>query len=512
MKILLVDDEIMAMNYFESLIDWKKLGHEIVKKITNPNKGLEYLINHNVDIVFIDIRMPVMDGITFCKKVLNLNVNTKCVLLTSYCDFEYARSAIKIGVSDYLLKQDIDEKSLNEILIKVEKELQSNKLSSKIHVTNIIRNKLGHNLNFSPTDLEFIRKYYKLDDKMIKIFLWLPYTQYFKTTQNRLDKEEKILENMLNNISYKEILNIDLLNGSYLSLLSYPKDYSPVEKQEIYSISDNIVNNLKKKTLVGYACIPSISFMNIENIPQVFNKVMARSKYLVFYPRYHVILPKDVIKKSIEFSVDDLNNNIEDLFNSLSTDRDNCKNITSKIFKALLATLDYDTLNLFTRKMRKRTIQYCEEKNYTNALSIIEHNENIYSIHDINKYFDNVIDAIQKEVSELQKMNYSQKVNIAIRFIRNNYSKDIGLIDIANEVGVSRERIRHLVKKETGKTISDILLTIRMDKAKELIVDPKLKIFEIAEKVGYNSSSYFCSVFKKYYGLGPFEYRENNDE
>ena len=103
-KVLIVDDEKYVRMGIKSETDWSLIGCEVVGEASNGIEGLEAAENLRPDLVLSDIRMPKMDGIEMAEKILERYPGTKVIFLTAYNEFEYARQAIRIGVSDYLLK------------------------------------------------------------------------------------------------------------------------------------------------------------------------------------------------------------------------------------------------------------------------------------------------------------------------------------------------------------------------------------------------------------------------
>ena len=111
----IVDDEPIIRIGMEKMLDWKALGFEIVCMAQNGKQALEQLQVEQVDLIITDIEMPIMNGLEFIKEVrddeLRENFSSKeIIVLTAYDDFEYARTAIKYGIGEYILKPvDIEE-------------------------------------------------------------------------------------------------------------------------------------------------------------------------------------------------------------------------------------------------------------------------------------------------------------------------------------------------------------------------------------------------------------------
>lgn len=98
-------------------------------------------------------------------------------------------------------------------------------------------------------------------------------------------------------------------------------------------------------------------------------------------------------------------------------------------------------------------------------------------------------------------------VKNALEYIRENSQEKLRLVDVADQVYVSQWHLSKLLNKHTGKTFSDILNSARIDKAKELLGDPSLRIYDVAEMVGFQDLAHFSRVFKKIEGVSANEYR-----
>ena len=101
-------------------------------------------------------------------------------------------------------------------------------------------------------------------------------------------------------------------------------------------------------------------------------------------------------------------------------------------------------------------------------------------------------------------------VNNALEYIRNNSKEKLRLSDVADQVYVSQWHLSKLLNKHTGKTFSDILNGARMDRSKELLKDPSLRICDVAEMVGFQDLAHFSRVFKKMEGMSAGEYRNTH--
>ena len=109
-RVVLVDDEALILRGLSTVIPWKDMGCEVVGTATNGRAGLELIRKLNPDILFTDIRMPNMDGLTMLAALGSEFPRMQTAVLTAYRDFDYARQAITLGVCCYLLKpSDLNE-------------------------------------------------------------------------------------------------------------------------------------------------------------------------------------------------------------------------------------------------------------------------------------------------------------------------------------------------------------------------------------------------------------------
>ena len=119
--ILIVEDESLILQDILTLFDWKAAGFTTITA-ANGVQGLSVFQKKRPPIVMTDVRMPHMDGLTMIERIRELAPETMFILLTAYQDFDYARTALRLGVTDYLLKKDLSEATIREALEKLGKK------------------------------------------------------------------------------------------------------------------------------------------------------------------------------------------------------------------------------------------------------------------------------------------------------------------------------------------------------------------------------------------------------
>ena len=121
-KLMIVDDEPVIRKGIVTVVDWKALDIQVVAEAANGRDGLSRALLEKPDIVITDIKMPIMDGITFSSELRKKLPKVRIVFLTGYSDFEYSRHAIRIGAEDYLLKP-VNTGELIELMERLKQEI-----------------------------------------------------------------------------------------------------------------------------------------------------------------------------------------------------------------------------------------------------------------------------------------------------------------------------------------------------------------------------------------------------
>ena len=121
-RVLIVDDEPFIRQGVKILINWKEHGYEVIGEASNGKEAMEIIKNTSVDLVITDIKMPEMNGLELIERVKKNNYkNIKFIVLSGFYEFEYAKTAIKYGVKDYVLKP-IQKEELNHVLDEFQKD------------------------------------------------------------------------------------------------------------------------------------------------------------------------------------------------------------------------------------------------------------------------------------------------------------------------------------------------------------------------------------------------------
>ncbi|MER0122295.1 response regulator [Streptococcus sp. ZJ93] len=199
-KLMIVEDEYLVRQGISSLLDFEKLGMEVLAEAENGVEAWELFQKKQADVLLTDINMPQMNGIRLAQLVKEHYPETHIVFLTGYDDFDYALSAVKLGADDYLLKPfskaDVEE-MLVKVKIKLDKEEKRQQISDLVEqsetssLAQLIQERLAdqdlslkslaQDLGFSPSHLSVV----------LKKELGLPFQDYL--IQERMKKAKLLL-------------------------------------------------------------------------------------------------------------------------------------------------------------------------------------------------------------------------------------------------------------------------------------------------------------------------------
>jgi two-component system response regulator YesN len=394
--VLIADDELIARKMLTESIDWNKYGYQISHEVANGKEALEYVVQNNPDVVFADIKMPVMDGLELLKQANSIGVRSKFIMLTCYEDFNYVRDALRYGAIDYLVKHTFEPQDLIDLLSRITGMLSKDEMYWK-----------GIGL---------------------------------------------IEEEVLNKLIKKELAECEIKNYVDSGVLPFRL---PKYIMSGFFFQENIIEEQKQK--LRSVLIEKLNSA-VDNKPIVsvyyFNVNRDNNVYAIFF--------------------------IND-YSSASEAKNKIREIVAKLYKDS-NICDFGWMTNVTYHI------YTGWENLANAYSELQTNNEPYC----------------------QYYRCSSKVIRAIEYVRENYSRQFTLEDIADYVGVTRVYLSQIFKKETGTNIYEFIRDYRLNVAKKLLLSSNLKSYTISEVCGFGSAQYFNKVFKKIMGFSPIQYKENN--
>lgn len=345
-KVMLVDDEYLDLLGLERFVPWQEYNMEVVAALKSGFEAGQLIRNQPVDLLVTDIRMPQMSGLELAEQARALYPHLKIIFVSGHQDFEYARKALSIHATGYVLKPINDEELFQQLrLVKLQLDQEQERNDLVLHITN-------------------------LEQKLVILFNAI--------AENDAPSIHTVLQDLFGYIA--PLHNRDSVYGFALFLLSKLSAY-------LQPLNENL----------------------------------------------------DTLLRETPFSFDNLRA---------------CKTI-EEIKSWLYQLMDFIADYLY-RKRQKRN---------------------------------------HKIIQEIEQ------------YINEHLGEDITLREVAQQVGFSPNYLGLLFKEKTGESFTEYATRKRLEKARQLLRDPKLKLHEIAYQLGYHNLTYFGRQFKEYFGQTPSEFR-----
>lgn len=505
-KVLLVDDEVLAMDYLHNMIAWEDYGYSIVGHAVNGRKAIDMYEKEKPDIVISDIKMVGMNGLALTEQLRQRNPDVIVILLSAYRDFEYAKRGIEYGVSNYLLKHELSGEMLLLELDKVRKKLETGIKKKKIY-HRYFAEQLIYN-HAETTEIEarelgnrfFLVMIHKNDEF---------HNGVFEVVEWGAEESKEITE-----ILEKDEDGISYISDTQLTINNLVVLYKIENMTSKYEVSSKIERKCRKiearmKQISGcqFNLIYSDEINQIE-ISTVFQRMSRQIHYAVFW-RPCLAYSLNWLRESAEEKKVAWNEHMKELKNMIYEGDPEPDNFIQYLF----GMVEHPEYNLGEFKelvhALENLIRELEEKEGIKRKAwVLKGNK----LDDIREYYVSCIQDLCLELGERENKKYSRLIQEVMRYIRRNYNKELSLETLGEEFQMNGVYLGQMFKKEVGKTFLKYLTNCRIEEAKRLFEEGNMNISEVAEMVGYKTGQYFSQIFIKSVGVKPQEYRKWSEE
>ncbi|WP_169090543.1 helix-turn-helix domain-containing protein [Paenibacillus sp. PL91] len=524
LKVLIVEDEMFVRLGFKNAVNWAKFGMTVCGDVSNGQEAWDAYIKMKPDIIVTDLNMPIMSGMELIEKIRRIDNRTRIVILSCLEEFALVKQAMRLGVTNYILKLTMEPEEIDEVLLKVAEECKAQQRHQDtqgiIHNPDQLKETIIRNYLFYPlyTEEEFsslvIKQKLRLSPE--NVIVAMMEINHFGHTQAKFqdNKGELIRYTILNVLN--ELLAqwnrgevVADKEDRYLFLLSFPDVHSQKAIREtILESMDQIQRVLNRyfnvSVTFGISRLGS-RYADLKSLPQeaaeaVGWKYFLGSSHCLFKEEHNW---KKIYTQSQE-KVDELLRIWETVLPEKHAER---KAIAQNFFESevkepklwvqlFVRLLDIDHNPLRTGENERLTA-------VSNAVETVSRSETLQEcIHAVHALFA-YIEQWKQSSSQLSK-----DVGKAIKYIQANYQGSCSISALADTLQVSPNYLSTLFRKEAKLTFTDYLTQVRIEKAKELLTSTQLKSYEIAELTGFSDDSYFSRAFKNKTGVRPNEFRK----
>ncbi|GGD51575.1 response regulator transcription factor [Paenibacillus nasutitermitis] len=516
-KVLIADDEPTIREGLRTLIEWDKFGYRVVDTAANGKEALEKAALHSPDLIIADIRMPGMSGLELIEKLRQKESSLHVLILSGYADFDYAKKAISLQIDGYMLKP-VDEDELIEYLVQLGKTLEQEKLSQqRIAAFSGLSREMIIQSMISPAGSEAAEMLHE-EEVLNAGLLWDHYEivliKFQEIDPSGAKGTYALLKSQLAEWSELSGKGVIFSTDSYIGLLVNGDLRQANTRQNLYedieaiaakhgkaliAVSGGLVKRLGDIRLSYEAGVQLMGrrFFYAEGFiaapDDIPASALASGELLpAQLPDYHAVADK------LYFAVDVGNRMavaqlIAECLNALLA-----AGCTEQTIKAGLAQVVAETLAKLTRD---GSAQAAGGGDY--SANILElHRQPTYS--SLKRYLTGFLHGL---ISDLPGGGIDKQMKKMIDLIERNYYENLKLESLAEIFNYNSAYLGKLFKNTTGEYFNTYLDKVRIKKAKELL-DNGMKVYEVAEKVGYTNVDYFHSKFRKYEGSSPSAYRK----
>ncbi len=468
--VIIVDDEKLAREYFNSIIDWDLLGLNVCALAKDGQEAIELIEKHRPQIALIDLVMPTVDGIALSNYIRENNLDIEIIIISGLDSFDTARKIIKLNVRDYFLKPiNIDE--LSTLLNKIVLELKAKQEDDNGIKLQLLKNAIYNN-DYSQLSMISVSR----EDEIILGGCFC-FQDNIKVDFLKLESrsEDLVIYKKDNNYFGFAILsnNDNLLNSiNYIFKNTTSIIISEKCNIEISTQTANKIENCINDVLLYNSCVAKIKRDPLNNSQIYLNDIVDLEKLLF------LVKTKKINK---------INEEINNILNILQSKRYS----SQRIYSVLNSFISY--LETFIKFDNSYNEKWYIHKSFnqikTNLLALVKES------------FENI------ETDPIPTTRKGLVVKEAINIVKDNLSnQNLSISFIACKCNVTSSYIRKTFKEIMGITINNYIIESRFDKAKEYLKTGYYIHAEIAEKVGYKDAAYFSRSFKKTIGMSPKEY------
>lgn len=539
-KVFLVEDEMVIRRGIKNSIDWEKEGYIFCGEASDGELAYPMIIKEKPDILITDIRMPFMDGLELCKLVKKELPNIKILILSVYDEFDYAKEAIRLGVTEYLLKPISSGKlleALNGVSESIRREKEDKDLVRKYmeemrENTEHEKQKFFEQMivgNLSMADaLETGKKYeMNLSAGMYNLLLF----RFTLGKENRksgelLGEAEYAIEKLTERLEYVFEFQRGVEGWAFLLMADNEEQMS----ERVKELSKDLEEIMKNYSTIAYFGGIGQPVARLRELEESFREAERALAARFTMELNRIISVEDIRMAQNVDTLDDieitsfgeiektrtmlekfLNNGAEDeidefvdvYINELPEE-----NLKSVLMRQYIIMDAYIVMMSFCEK-----IEGIEGEMQAQSEELKNSMKTIQTLEEIKNYIRMLLKKIIGVRDTISGRRYSDIIEIAKDQIRKTYMSDeISLNTIAAEVGMSPSYFSSIFSKEMGKTFVEYLTEIRMDRAKELLMCSSMKTSEIGYEVGYKDPHYFSYIFKKTQNCTPKEFRARGKE
>ncbi|GLX70995.1 response regulator [Paenibacillus glycanilyticus] len=507
-SLLIVDDEKLIRRGLQSVIERQFPQLFSYRFAENGQEALEMLRLEPADIMFTDIRMPIMDGIEMLEQLQEHQIKPEIVLLSGYNDFVYAQKGIRYAVKDYLVKPVVREELFavlerlrNEIILREEQRAEqageAAGLAAAEWVTlHLTQKDAGESLLRSKPGLSWMENGYTLG--------------LFTERGGRLQAERTDVVSFKNQIAEllqdhtDWVLSRDGNGGTIMIAREADMFYQLAERWKLR------VDDSRLQIAISH------SVPGIEQIRQAYSQAKQTSKYGILIPDLDVLSYTSISERNERHAVPvEL---IERIWNLIGMGRgDEMKQLLDQILDPrMISVSEIGYLERISQLFNEELFDKLHRIYGQKILGLLKTHASVGHIGNFDRFevYRIAVEKLLNHLDQFIQENRAEQVPTeqttmqkVLAYLKTHYADDLNMAVVSNHFSLNYSYFSQAFQEYCGESFSSYVRRLRLDKAKELLVNSDLKVYEISEQVGFENVKHFTRIFKHTEGITALEFR-----
>ncbi|MCX7711210.1 MAG: response regulator transcription factor [Clostridia bacterium] len=537
-KVIIVDDEPIIRKGLKNIINWKQFDCEICAEASDGVEGSRLIRELQPDIVFTDIKMPEVDGLTMIREIKDVIPSSKVIILTGYRDFDYAQEAIKLGAFDFILKPSkieeltsVVKRAVKELKFQRDKTEEIEKLRKHFEQNiPILREKLLYDIiygiNANQEDIAGKMELFSINiDKYILVVVENESGDDDGSSKPDQYNSHLYQFGIIN--TFDETFSDDLdvisisISSKRIAFIVQSKNHRNDFMELIQKKCDYLQEIIQN--CFGFTVTIAISSegTGAMQLPLKLKECSEALEHKFYIGNNSIICYKDlnsffkcednsVLESFQRLLMEGIKSGNESVVKMRLMEISESVDKLGGVSREYLKNFYWNTVSLINN-IRVSVSTADNEKGKVNKdiSSLFKMIERCDSVRELNSILEEIALSVASKVNSFNNKSIKLILKKAVDYIQSHYSEQVSLNEVAEHAYVSTYYISRMFKKELGKNFVDYLNEIRIEKAKELLKDIRFKTYEVAEMVGIPDAHYFSKLFKKHEGVTPSEYRDS---
>lgn len=520
-KVLLVDDEILDLKGMQTFIPWKELGMQVAHAVTSGFAAADIIESESIDILVTDVRMPNMSGLELARKALDKQERIKIIFVSGYQDFNYVKQAMALNACSYVVKP-MDDNELIESLQKLAEELDAERRKEETEqfykgMIPIVRNE--HLIQLLEGSLEEGALQALVREYELNLMSWPVRVVVAERDEWMLQRgeEEPEPETDMSGLFLHSVFQAcDRLGIAHVCKLGGNRVGMIMDQEKTPELLREALTNGQFDSAFTVTIGAGEAADLPRGLKESYRHALAALDYKVFAGKGRVIRHEELQHAQMK-DVQSLDIQLDALFEAM-TEYDLVKvhdelGMLYGLANHLRSKYTIQNFTVFLIMKLDAHLQKIGE----NLFQML--NLDLGSLDDLLRYetMDEIHSWLRYRIYELSELlqNKKQKKNWKLAHeiaadVKQRLHENITLKDVAEKYSFSPNYLGQIFKEEMNTGFSDYVATLRMEKAGELLANTNLKVYEIANLIGYRYLPYFSRQFKEYHGMTPLEYRRKS--